>query len=83
MKTFVKKGRRKRTTRYAALIALALFLGGCGKSEDSGPTNGESTRGKREEGIFWQYVRPRIQLDPIEEKEVPVVFMPTRKGEKE
>lgn len=60
-------------------VLLLIFLGvvaGCGEDEPRDqtltPTHGE----QREKSVFWQFVQPRIQLDPIEEKEVPVILYP-------
>ncbi|MFH1664581.1 MAG: hypothetical protein ABIA77_00320 [Candidatus Omnitrophota bacterium] len=62
--------------RTAVLIVTAFFMAGCG---NAGPREGkvlsDQEEGRRS-GFFWQLTKPRIQLNPIEEEEMPSVFFP-------
>ncbi|MBD3296225.1 MAG: hypothetical protein GF392_02515 [Candidatus Omnitrophica bacterium] len=64
----------------AVLIAGQIFLlSGCGgENNDTGVTGQE-----REKSVFWQTLKPRMQLDPIEEKHMPSVYYPVEGREQE
>ena len=62
--------------RYVPLLIVLGLFAGCGIDEPQDQTLTPEHREQREKNIFWQFVQPRIQLDPIEEKEVPIILYP-------
>ena len=68
--------------RLVTFILIMVFsLAGCGASgKDAGEMTPEQEEA-REKSVFWQMQEPRIQLDPIEEEEIPPVMSPTMEGE--
>ena len=63
------------------LLIMVFLFAGCGASgKDTGKTTPEQEEA-REKSVFWQMQEPRVQLDPIEEEEVPPVMAPTMEGE--
>ncbi|MDD5633845.1 MAG: hypothetical protein PHW46_01045 [Candidatus Omnitrophica bacterium] len=56
------------------LVVALVSLLGC-RNDVTGPKDPGSNKSK---GIFWQFVKPQIELDPIEEEETPSVISPVK-----
>ena len=66
--------------RLLLIIVLLIMTAGCkGDAEEKVSPEEEARR----RDVFWQFDQPRVQLDPIEEEEVPAVFYPASPGVKE
>ena len=64
------------------ILVILIFFTGCGKSVTEEPDRITAKEKARRCSVFWQFEEPRIQLDPIEQEEVPVVIRPIMKEEK-
>jgi hypothetical protein len=62
--------------RYVPLLIVLGLLAGCGIDRGQDQSLTPAQLEEREKSVFWQFVQPRIQLDPIEEKEVPAIVSP-------
>lgn len=67
-------------TIISVLTAGQIFLlTGCGGRENGSSLSGE----ERKKSIFWQIRKPKMQLDPIEEKDMPSVYYPVKDREQD
>lgn len=58
------------------LTILVFFLSsGC---EISRPDEDNMSEEHRKKSIFWQFRQPKLQLDPIQQKEMPDVYVPVK-----
>jgi hypothetical protein len=62
--------------KYALIFFGLAFLAGCGKPAGDQTTLTPAQREEREKNVFWQYTEPSIQLDPIAEKDAPLIVYP-------
>jgi len=69
--------------RSVAVFLVIIFLAGCGPSGESGEKLTPEQEEAREKSVFWQFEEPCVQLDPIEEEEIPQVIRPTIKEEEQ
>jgi len=62
------------------VLFVAMMVAGCGNANTGSEGDPTELQQERRRGVFWQFMQPRIQLDPIEEEEIPGVIFPV-KGE--
>jgi len=67
--------------RVLAFLIIAVLLGGCGSPGGEKEQLTPEEEQAREKSVFWQLQEPRVQLDPVEEEEIPAVMGPTMQGE--
>ena len=72
---------RKHMRVVTVILMMVFFLAGCGVSGEKVEKMTPEQEEAREKSVFWQMQEPRIQLDPVEEEEVPAVMSPTMEGE--
>ena len=62
--------------RIFVILLTALFISGCENPNMLNQKKPIKEEEKRRHGIFWRLERPKIQLDPLEEEEIPSVIWP-------
>jgi len=50
-----------------------LLLGGCHAPEATKPEKPTKAEEAREKAVFWDYAKPKVALDPIEEEDAPFI----------
>jgi hypothetical protein len=63
------------------VLFIAMMAAGCGNANTGSEGDPTEAQQALRRGVFWQFVQPRIQLDPIEEEEFPVVITPVKMDE--
>lgn len=60
------------------IVLSVILLSGCKVSTDTEKTEVTSKEEARRKSIFWQMKEPRVQLDPVEEQEYPMIYHSTK-----
>lgn len=62
--------------RIFVILFIALFISGCENPDMLSQEKPSKEEEKKRHGIFWQLESPKIQLDPVEAEEIPLVVWP-------